>query len=83
MIDARLAHQLAKCYEDLARQYLPFLANMPKDRDEQFSADEAARRRDAALRNALNTPRKPHEAVSAKPKTRRKRAASAKPKTAA
>jgi hypothetical protein len=51
--------------------------------DAKYNEAETARRATAALRVALNTPPKPHKPIGKKAKSRgRKRAASAKPKTA-
>jgi hypothetical protein len=44
---------------------------MSRKPDENYSEEEAAKRRDDALRRALNTPPKPH---AGKPSTKRKRA---------
>jgi hypothetical protein len=34
--------------------------------DDQYSAEETARRRDEAIRRALNTPPKPHKEIAGK-----------------
>jgi len=49
---------------------------------EEYSAEETARRANAALRIALSTPPKPHKPIGKKAKSPRRKAASAKPKTA-
>jgi hypothetical protein len=49
---------------------------------EFFTEQETAKRADAALRRALNTPPKPHEPIGKKTKSPRRKHASAKPKTA-
>jgi len=49
---------------------------------EDYSEEEAARRRDEALRRALSTPHMPHKPSGKSAKSPRKRAASSKPKTA-
>ena len=76
-----LSGRVENWYENVARQYFPYLVEMAKDREE-FSADEAARRRDAALRNALSTPPKPHQPTPKKARRPRKHAAASKPKSA-
>jgi hypothetical protein len=53
-----------------------------KSKDGEFSAEETARRANAALRVALNTPHKPHKPMGkrkASPKSRKPSASSAKP----
>jgi hypothetical protein len=39
--------------------------------DDQFSPEETARRRDEAIRRALNTPPKPHSEIAGKSRLRR------------
>jgi hypothetical protein len=41
---------------------------MSKETDDQFNDDETARRRDAAIRRALNTPPKPLKEIVGKSK---------------
>jgi hypothetical protein len=50
--------------------------------DEQYSPEETARRRDDAIRRALNTPPTPHKEMVSKTaaKSRRKRPAKSAPK---
>jgi hypothetical protein len=50
---------------------------MKRREDEQYSPEETARRRDEAIRRALNTPPKPHSEIVGKGGGR-KRSASAK-----
>jgi hypothetical protein len=53
-----------------------------KPGDEAFDERETARRANAALRVALNTPPKPHKPTAKKTKSPRRKHVSAKPKTA-
>jgi hypothetical protein len=53
---------------------------MPSKDDEQYSPEETARRRDEAIRRALNTPPKPQSEIAGK--TGRKRQAPAKSRPA-
>src|SRR4051812_3663203 len=54
----------ATCYNDRMRR-------SPNDADEQFSPEETARRRDEAIRRALNTPPKPQSEIAGKGRKQR------------
>jgi len=53
------------------------MAKVP-DRNEQLSEEEVVRRRDEALRRALNTPHKPHKPIKDSGKSPAKRGRSRK-----
>jgi hypothetical protein len=53
---------------------------MARKQDEQYTPEETARRRDEAIRRALNTPPKPHSEIAGK--SGRKRLAPAKSRPA-
>jgi hypothetical protein len=50
-----------------------------KKSDEQYSPEETARRRDEAIRRALNTPPKPHSEIIGKSGRKRRTSAKSRP----
>jgi hypothetical protein len=52
---------------------------MPKEKDEQFSEEEAIKRREAALRRLLATPHQPHKSIEKNKNSPRERKPVKKP----